>query len=55
LEKRNTDSAEIIAERLDKAKQEFEYAPLFDVVIINDNLDKTKSEILITIKKFLEK
>jgi guanylate kinase len=37
---RNTDTPEAIAERVAKAAEEMTYAPKFDVVLINDNLDK---------------
>jgi len=39
LIKRGTDSAEDIKKRVDKAAEEMEYAPLFDVRLINDELD----------------
>ncbi|MBQ8069530.1 MAG: guanylate kinase [Bacteroidales bacterium] len=39
LIKRGTDSAEDIQKRVAKAAEEMEYAPLFDVVLVNDELD----------------
>ena len=41
---RNTDTPEAIAERVAKAAEEMTYAPKFDVVLINDNLDKAYAE-----------
>ena len=38
LIKRGTDSAEVIAERVDKAEYEISFADRFDVVITNDDL-----------------
>lgn len=39
LEKRGTDSPEVIAERVAKAAEEWTYAPRFDHEVINDDLD----------------
>lgn len=39
LEKRKTDTAKDIAERLAIAKKEIKLAPLYDYNIINDNLE----------------
>ena len=41
---RGTDTPEAIAERVAKAAEEMTYAPKFDVVLINDNLDKAYAE-----------
>lgn len=40
LEKRGTDDAQVIAERVDKAEYEISFAPQFDLTIVNDQLDK---------------
>ncbi|MCR5004049.1 MAG: guanylate kinase [Bacteroidales bacterium] len=40
LVKRNTDSPEAIEKRVAKAAEEMTYAPQFDFVLINDDLDK---------------
>lgn len=53
LEGRATDSAEAIAERLAKAEYELTFAPLFDHIIINDDLEKAKQETLEVVKTFL--
>ncbi len=50
---RNTDTMEQIEERLAKAEYELSFAPQFDHIIVNDNLDKAKAETLATIQDFL--
>lgn len=52
---RNTDSPEVIESRLAKAEYELGFANQFDVVIVNDDLDKTKEETLRTVRDFLDK
>ena len=54
LEGRGTDTPEAIAERLAKAEYEMTFAPLFDHIIVNDNLDVAKRETLQVVKDFLE-
>lgn len=51
---RGTDSPEMIEKRLSKARKELEYAPKFDVVIINDDLNKAKTTALSIVKQFLD-
>ncbi len=51
---RGTDSPEKIKERLAKAEQELTYAGKFDVVIVNDNLDKAIREAGKVIDDFLK-
>lgn len=51
---RGTDSPEIIEDRINKAEFELSFAPKFDVVIINDDLEKAKAETLEVIKGFLQ-
>lgn len=53
LEKRGTDSPEVIADRISKAASELEKASEYDQVIINDELEKAQEETLQTINKFL--
>jgi guanylate kinase len=53
LEFRGTDSPEIIRERLEKATWELTFAPQFDVVIINDDLDTAKKECLEQVLAFI--
>ncbi len=55
LIKRGTDSPEIIEERIEKAEYELNFAPEFDVIIENDNLDKAKAETLTVVSQFLNK
>ena len=54
LEGRGTDTPEAIAERLAKAEYEMTFAPLFDHIIVNDDLDVAKRETLQVVKDFLE-
>ena len=52
---RQTDSMEEIENRLSKAEWEMEFAQgKFDRVIINDDLETAKREILEVVKAFLE-
>ncbi len=44
LEKRGTDSAEVIDARLLRAREELKEAPLYDYVIINDDLGEAAKE-----------
>ena len=52
---RATDAPEVIEQRLAKAEEELTYAPKFDVIIVNDDLETAKAEALKTISDFLEK
>ena len=52
---RNTDSPEVIEQRLSKAEYELTFAPRFDVVIVNDNLQEAQQNTLTTILEFLNK
>ena len=53
LEGRGTDAPEVIESRLAKAAYELTFAPKFDRVIINDDLEKAKAEALQVISDFL--
>ena len=44
LQNRGTDSPEAIEKRLAKAEEESSYAPQFDIILINDNLEKCLQE-----------
>ena len=55
LEGRGTDSEDVIADRIARAEYELTFAPKFDTVIVNDNLEKAQSEALTQLKAFLEK
>ena len=52
---RGTDSPEKIKERVAKASEELTYAGKFDVVIVNDDLDKAINETEKVIDEFLKK
>ena len=51
---RATDSPEVIEQRLAKAEYELSFAPKFDVVIVNDDLETAKQEALSIITRFLD-
>lgn len=53
LEGRGTDSAEAIEQRLAKAAYELTFAPQFDHVVINDDLETAKQETLTLLETFL--
>lgn len=55
LEGRGTDSPEVIADRLARAAYELTFAPKFDTVVINDDLEKAEAEALAKLKAFLNK
>ncbi len=55
LEKRATDSSEVIAERLSKASYELSFAPKFDHIIVNDVLERAEEEALQIVRDFLFK
>jgi len=55
LESRATDTAEMIQKRIEKASFELSFAPQYDVVITNDQLEKAEAETLEAVKTFLEK
>lgn len=50
---RQTDSAEVIEERLAKAEQELAYASRFDKVLVNDDLEQCYQAFYQTIRDFL--
>jgi guanylate kinase len=50
---RATDTPEAIEERLAKAEYEMTFAPQFDKIIVNDNLEEAKQEALQVVKDFL--
>ena len=54
LEGRGTDAPEVIESRIAKAAYELSFAPKFDVVIINDDLETAKAEALRVIREFLQ-
>lgn len=54
LRARATDSPEKIVERVSKAEYEMTFAPQFDVIIVNDNLETAQKETEKIIRDFLE-
>lgn len=55
LNGRGTDTQEVIESRIAKAEYELGFAEKFDVVVVNDNLEKAQTEALSTIQEFLNK
>lgn len=53
LEGRGTDSPETIDKRIAKAEFELSYAPKFDLIVVNDQLEKAEAQVLEAIRKFL--
>lgn len=52
---RATDTPEVIESRVEKAEYELTFAPKFDTVIINDDLEAAKAEALKVITQFLNR
>ena len=50
---RATDAPEVIEDRLARASYELTFAPQFDRVVVNDDLDKAKAETLVIVREFL--
>lgn len=53
LIKRGTETPETLEERINKATYELTFAPQFNTIIVNDNLDAASKELLNTVEKFL--
>ena len=54
LEGRGTDTPEAIADRLAKAEYELTFAPQFDHIIVNDDLETAKQEALSLLRSFVQ-
>lgn len=54
LLKRGTETEESLKKRVGKAEEEMGYAPQFDKIIVNDNLEKAVEETRRTIREFLD-
>ena len=54
LEARATDAPEVIDQRIARAEYELGFAPQFDCVVVNDDLETAKAEALAVIKEFCE-
>lgn len=55
LHGRGTDAEEVIRQRLGKAAYELTFAPQFDKVIVNDDLETAKAETLKVVNEFIER
>ena len=53
LEKRGTDSPEVIENRLSKAEYEMSFAPQFDATVLNNDFYRAKKDVLKLISSFL--
>ena len=53
LEGRATDAPEVINDRIARAEYELSFAPQFDTIVVNDDLETAKAEALQIIKDFL--
>ncbi len=51
---RATDAPEVIEDRLRKAEYELTFAPRFDVVILNDDLETAQGEVVRVVREFIE-
>ncbi len=54
LKNRSTESEESLKKRIARAKKEMDYANKFDIIIINDQLEKAQNETEAVIRKFLK-
>lgn len=54
LKRRGTDNPGKIKMRLDKAKEELDMASQFDLVVVNDQLEKAQNEVIDKVSTFLE-
>jgi len=54
LEGRATDARDVIQQRLDRAAYELTFAPRFDSIVVNDDLEQAKAEAYRLIRNFLE-
>ena len=50
---RSTDSPEMIEKRVEKAQYEMSFAPQFDMIIVNDKLDKAVEQAADAISTFI--
>ena len=53
LNGRGTDAPEVIVQRLAKANYELTFAPQFDHIVVNDNLEKAEQEVYKLVSDFL--
>jgi guanylate kinase len=55
LRNRSTETEDKIQQRMKKANEEFAYAPEFDIILINDNLDEAFKKAKEMVSEFLSK
>lgn len=55
LNGRGTDSPQVIEDRIARAEYELSFAPKFDTIVVNDDLEKAKAEALAKLKEFLNR
>jgi len=55
LENRGTETPESLKKRLDRAKKELTYIDKFDKVVVNDDIEKAKTELTEIVAGFLNK
>ena len=53
LENRGTDTPGSHRDRIARAEYELTFAPKFDTIVVNDDLEKAKAEALARLKAFL--
>ena len=54
LENRATESKKSLNERIEKATYEMTFSSSFDLIVVNDNLEKAKNDAFEKVKKFLK-
>ncbi len=54
LLKRGTETEATLKERIEKAEYELSFAPDFDAILINDDLEKATKTLIETVKSFVE-
>ena len=54
LDLRGTETPETLAKRVGKAREEMGYTKDYDLVIVNDNLDKAVAETMETVQRFIQ-
>jgi guanylate kinase len=54
LTNRCTDSAATIAHRMEKARWELDFAPQFDFILVNNNLETAKQQLFDKVKEFTD-
>ena len=52
---RGTDAPEVIEDRIKRAEFELSFAPKFDCIVVNDNLDEAKQKAYTVVSEFLKR